>query len=213
MVPRKSSPQDKLAAVLGLAIAGFTIYGAMNLFSDSTPEPPAMPTAPPTVAPPVNHYLKAKDYYSAGAFQLAVNELALVAKSDTNYQNAQLLLKDSKARIAEVRKKQAAEDAREKPHEFLEVTKVNWRKGGFESVCIADLTIKNNSPIPIGDIAIQPVFMGESGSEVGNSPINRHVIAKVIQPGKSRKFSEINFGFISQEAASARFDIVGAAAF
>jgi hypothetical protein len=79
-----------------------------------------------------------------------------------------------------------------------------WRKGGFDSVMIADFQVDNDNPYSVRDIEIRCHVSGESGTVIGWPS---KTIYRRIQPHTSTWFMEESMGFISSQAATADCEI------
>jgi hypothetical protein len=93
----------------------------------------------------------------------------------------------------------------------LEIVKATWKKGGFGAIALWDVTIRNNSDKPLGDIKFRTQYSSETGNIVSKGGVDgvlgKDTIEKVVPPGKTRKF-EVNDGFVSDEAHKAGFELV-----
>lgn len=96
----------------------------------------------------------------------------------------------------------------EYPSRSLEVIKRTWSKGGFDLVSIFTVTFRNNTSRPIGNIKYNTDYFAETGEIVtrggSQSWLGNQLIRRVI-PAHSTRTLEINDGFVSDEAVSARF--------
>ena len=94
----------------------------------------------------------------------------------------------------------------------LRVLSVRWRKGGFDTVSIITVTLKNVSKSPITDLRYDTVYRAENGEVVTKGGTHEFLgvkdVKKVIAPGQTRTI-EIDDGFIQSEAVSMSFQIVG----
>jgi len=89
----------------------------------------------------------------------------------------------------------------------LVVVRSSWQKGGFDTVALWTVTIKNNSVIAAyKDIEYETSYSAASGTDVDD---NSGKILDLLEPGKTRTF-EVNDGFVRSQASRARFDITGA---
>lgn len=89
----------------------------------------------------------------------------------------------------------------------LQITKHDWGKE-VGTIAIHNLTIKNlSNGKSFKDVEVRFRYFGSSGTE-----INSHVetIYQVIKPGKSIEVKGLNSGFVNQQAASCRVEIVKA---
>ncbi len=76
----------------------------------------------------------------------------------------------------------------------------DWKAGGFGSVMIADLTVKNNSKHNIKDIEIECQLSGKSGTKLSRK---KKIIYDSVMAGKTRQFSKFNMGIINSQSSSA----------
>jgi hypothetical protein len=89
----------------------------------------------------------------------------------------------------------------------LILVRSSWQKGGFDTVALWTVTIKNTSPIAAyKDIEYETSYDAASGTHVDD---NSGKIMDIIEPGKTRTF-EVNDGFVRSQASRARFDIAEA---
>lgn len=93
----------------------------------------------------------------------------------------------------------------------LQKVKATWTKGGFGSVALWKVTIKNNSNSKLGDIKYSTEYTSETGNVVGRGGagglLGKDTIEKIVPPKSTRTF-EVNDGFINSEAETASFEIV-----
>lgn len=93
----------------------------------------------------------------------------------------------------------------------LELVKSTWKKGGFGSVAIWVVTVRNNSNKNLGDIKFRTGYFSETGNKVGRGGVDgligKDTIEKIVPAKKTRTF-EVNDGFVSDEAETAGFEIV-----
>lgn len=85
------------------------------------------------------------------------------------------------------------------------ITKFNWYKGGFDSVMLADLRVKNENDFPVKDLAIACELFSESNTKLGEAG---SVIYQTFAPHKSKSVSRVNMGFIHSQAASANCEVL-----
>lgn len=92
----------------------------------------------------------------------------------------------------------------------LQLVSSKWQKGGFGSVALWKVTIKNVSDKPLGDIKFSTEYYSETKNIVskGGSKglLGKDTIEKIVPP-KSTKTFDVNDGFISDEAHTADFQI------
>lgn len=84
----------------------------------------------------------------------------------------------------------------------LKVVKMNWQKGGFESVGIINsITIKNESASACKDLMCFADFYAASGTRIGAV---HFFIYEIIPAGKTKTFRNINIGFLPSPADQIR---------
>lgn len=76
---------------------------------------------------------------------------------------------------------------------------VRWQKGGFGAVMIADLTISNKSTLNVKDILITCNIHGASGTKIDTKS---KTIYEKFPARQTKTISDVNFGFISDQANS-----------
>jgi len=77
--------------------------------------------------------------------------------------------------------------------------KYDWKKGGFDTVMIADFTITNKNSFSIKDIGISCEHYAQSGTRIDS---NQNTIYQTVGAGKTKKIKDFNMGFIHSQAAS-----------
>ncbi len=83
----------------------------------------------------------------------------------------------------------------------------DWRKGGFDSVGIVDVTISNSEKKPIKDISFACHFFAPSGTELNWRP---GAIYETFAPASQRVVRNLNIGFIHSQTTKANCEGVGA---
>lgn len=87
----------------------------------------------------------------------------------------------------------------------LDIVRSSWEKGGFGSVALWHLTIKNKSTVVMySDIAYITEYAAPSGTIVGHGSGK---ILDTIQPGQTKSFN-VNDGFINSQATRASVTIL-----
>ena len=99
---------------------------------------------------------------------------------------------------------QGGDDQRMIGRPKVHIAYFQWRKGGFDSVMIADFQVDNDNPYSVRDIEIRCHVSGESGTVIGWPS---KTIYRRIQPHTSTWFMEESMGFISSQAAAADCEI------
>ena len=111
-------------------------------------------------------------------------------------------------RLAEARaKEQARARMRSNPLEFIEMVDNNWYMGGFGSIPIHAITLKNKGEVSYKDIGIAITYSSKSDTLID---VGAHVIYDVLPAGKTKTFREINMGFMDGQAAKSRVEILSA---
>jgi hypothetical protein len=93
----------------------------------------------------------------------------------------------------------------------LEVVSAKWEKGGFDTIAIWKVTLRNNTDVKLGDIKFRTAYSSETGNVVSKGGtdglLGKDTIEKIVPPKSTRTF-EVNDGFVSDEAERAGFEIV-----
>jgi hypothetical protein len=93
------------------------------------------------------------------------------------------------------------------PAKDITVVRSSWSKGGFGTIAVWTVTLKNTNPVMrYSDIRYRTTYQAASGTGVGEGSGQ---ILDIIGPGQTRTF-EINDGFIHSQSRRASFAIVGA---
>jgi len=89
----------------------------------------------------------------------------------------------------------------------LQNTKVDmsWEKGGFGSVMLATVTVRNNSDYPVKDIQIQCTHYAKSGTQIDS---NTRTIFDVIPAKSTKVFPKFNMGLIHSQVESSACTLV-----
>lgn len=72
-----------------------------------------------------------------------------------------------------------------------------WKKGGFDNVALIDFKITNNNPVTVKDIEVECDFYAKSGTKLDT---NSSTIYDIIEPGKTKLFTDFNIGLINRQA-------------
>lgn len=75
----------------------------------------------------------------------------------------------------------------------------SWSKAGFENIMEANFTIQNKSRYDIKDITITCVHSAKSGTVIDT---NKQTIYDVVKVNSTKKFQNVNMGFIHSQAHS-----------
>lgn len=93
------------------------------------------------------------------------------------------------------------------PEEALEIAKFSWTKGGFGSVYLVHLTVKNAAPFAIKDFTLECNHQGPSGTDMDS---NTRVVYELVPANGAKRIREINMGFINGQVATSRCNITDA---
>lgn len=78
--------------------------------------------------------------------------------------------------------------------------KYDWEAGGFGSVMVMDLTIKNNNPYPVKDFTISCRLSAQSGTNVGT--VEKKLLKRIEANGEILE-KRFNVGFMNSQAEKA----------
>lgn len=73
---------------------------------------------------------------------------------------------------------------------------MSWRKGGFDTVAVADFTIKNNNTVSVKDIQVTCEAVAASGTVLGTV---KETVYETIAPQKTKRVRDLNMGFIHSQ--------------
>jgi ribosomal protein L40E len=76
---------------------------------------------------------------------------------------------------------------------------IEWEKGGFGSVRLADVVLTNKSTKSVKDIVIECGLFAPSKTRLGRV---RQTIYERLYPAQKRDFKQVNFGFINNQTSS-----------
>jgi len=82
--------------------------------------------------------------------------------------------------------------------------KVTWRTGGFGSVMLADVTVRNDSDYDVKDPRIACQIYADSGTRLGRT---RQTIYQVVPARAAMAFPNLNLGLIHSQSAKASCSI------
>jgi hypothetical protein len=87
-----------------------------------------------------------------------------------------------------------------------QITKFSWHKGGFDSIMMATFSIKNDGDHDVKDINVRCTHSAPSGTVIDQ---NEQTIYEIVKAHSTRKFREVNMGFIASQAASSSCEVAG----
>lgn len=108
-------------------------------------------------------------------------------------------LEAAKERAAAKEKEAAYRAIRRDPEDSLSLQNVKGRKDGFGTVLMIGGTINNSSDYDIKDPRIRCELSGPSGTTVGSV---RETLYEVVPAKGSKRFRELNMGFLSSSQVS-----------
>jgi hypothetical protein len=76
---------------------------------------------------------------------------------------------------------------------------LDWRKGGFGSVAVANFTVTNYNPFAIKDVRVRCTFYSKSGTELNRDNVTLY---EVFGASKTKKIRDLSVSFINQQAAT-----------
>jgi len=92
----------------------------------------------------------------------------------------------------------------------LQLVSAKWQKGGFGTVALWKVTIKNVSDKPLGDIKFSTEYYSETKNVVSKGGtkglVGKDTIEKIVPP-KSTKTFDVNDGFVGDEAHTAELKL------
>jgi len=81
----------------------------------------------------------------------------------------------------------------------LSIKKLNWHKGGFDSIMMVDVTFQNFGDKDVKDIELTCDLFSNSGTRIDS---NKRVIYEIVPANKTKRARDFNMGFIHNQAAS-----------
>jgi hypothetical protein len=104
------------------------------------------------------------------------------------------------------RQSQAAELERQRksPKDYLTLD-FNWSRGGFDNVMVGNFTIKSTLQFDVHDIVIACETSGASGTKLSSAS---QVIYDVVPAKATKRFSNVNLGFINSQSVNANCRLV-----
>lgn len=95
-------------------------------------------------------------------------------------------------------------DPKQEALNSVKLDKLQWHKGGFDSVMMLSATIKNDGARDVKDIEIECTHYSNSGTRIDS---NKRVVFELVQVGKSVRIKDFSMGFIHNQAASTNCQI------
>jgi hypothetical protein len=151
------------------------------------------------------------DQSSAADINLGKKHLSAISVHAPEFGKIKAMLRAADVRLKKLgRETQAAKSKADIEANPLIVVKSTWHKGGFDNIALWNVTFKNRSDKPVGNIKYRTEYSSETGQVVdrgGQNSVVGQPILKVIPPGSSRTL-EVNDGFLHPEAHKASFEVV-----
>jgi len=83
------------------------------------------------------------------------------------------------------------------PEMFVKIEKFSWTKDAFDTVMMANFTLKNDLPWPVKDITIRCEHAAPSGTTIDQ---NTRTIYERLEPGTTKQIRSFNMGFVHSQA-------------
>lgn len=93
----------------------------------------------------------------------------------------------------------SAKSPKEEALAALEIKKLDWNTGGFDTIMMVNVIFQNNGKRDVKDIELECVHFAKSGTRIDS---NKKVIYEVVPAGKSLTVKQFNMGFIHSQVAS-----------
>ena len=90
------------------------------------------------------------------------------------------------------------------PVDAIRVVKQVWKKGGRNTIGIADITISNGNAYAVKNIKVRCVFTTKSTGKVIEI---QQTIAGPVKPKTEQTFKKVSFGFVDTAAAEGGCEI------
>ena len=90
------------------------------------------------------------------------------------------------------------------PKEYVTLD-MTWSKGGFDSVMIANFTIKSTLQFQVRDISIRCAGFGNGGTQL--TRIDR-TLYEIVPAKTTKRFNNVNMGFIPSQMTQANCTVV-----
>jgi PAS domain S-box-containing protein len=91
------------------------------------------------------------------------------------------------------------------PHEFAaaetKLVDFTWEKGGFGTVMIANFTVRNDSPVDVGDLKIQCQHFASTGVVLDQ---NSGTAFALVKAHATTRIPNVNMGFLNAESGNSR---------
>ena len=88
--------------------------------------------------------------------------------------------------------------------QFVKITKFSWQRGGFDTVMIANLTVKNSGLRDVKDLRLKCEAVGKSGTAIASPSVTLY---DIVPAGESKRFHDVSVSFISPQAARAGCEV------
>jgi len=114
---------------------------------------------------------------------------------------------DRRTEVAPAATEEVAPAVEELAKDQLTLKHIGWYNGGFGNIYMGDFKVHNNSDRNIKDISIECTMNAKSGTDVGkvSATIYENINAK-----SSKRFKEVNMGFMNSQAKTSNCEIISA---
>jgi hypothetical protein len=96
------------------------------------------------------------------------------------------------------------------PIDKLKVVRFAWRKGGYGTILMVDLTIQNDNAAALKDVAVHCDGYAESGTRIGS---NDRIIYQIFPGQEQRSVPDFDMGFVDPQVADEACAVTGAEKF
>jgi uncharacterized membrane-anchored protein YhcB (DUF1043 family) len=165
---------------------------------------------------PAEHLEAAKSMLDGRNFphnlEMLMNHLASIPEEAPESSQVPTLTERLDERLEQIEAEEEARREAEVDSEPLEIVKSSWQRGEKNPVAVWEITFKNRSKRPVGNMKFRTEYFSETGRTISRGGLDRSlrqiVIQKVIAPLSSRTIT-INDGFVRNDASDASFVLVG----
>lgn len=187
-----------LVRIIGFAALSFTaIYVAWDVTVDNQRK------ASISKAAGFADYDQMQLAQKAGISDPAAWDLYLASRTKVSAEQASARAEAEREEALRRDKMKAAEavarsEATRNPATAMSVKNFSWKKGGFGSVAIMDLTIANENNFAIKDVTVRCRLFASSGTELSTVV---GTIYQIIQPKSTKTFADVNMGLIHSQSS------------
>jgi hypothetical protein len=114
----------------------------------------------------------------------------------------------SKQMEAREQKNRLERDQADSPERYMKIENFSWSKGGFDTVMIANFSIRNTLPWSVKDVKIRCKHSAPSGTVIEE---NTQTIYEVVGAHQIKPLTNISMGFIHSQASRSGCEVIGVA--